>query len=106
MKIRFSLLPTIAAMTIALTVLPMTADARLLPPPADGAGTAPATVFEVTQSDGISLNQAIERVRRQSDFQRLLSADTQVRGNREVHSVKYMTKDGTVRTRQFNGRRR
>ncbi len=105
MKIRFSLLPAIALIAVVTTLLPATADARLLPPP-DDAVTAPATVYEVTQSDGISLNQAIERVRRQSDFQRLLSADTQVRGNREVHSVKYMTKDGTVRTRQFNGRRR
>ena len=99
MKIRLSLLPI-----IALTLLPFAADAKLRPPM--DAATAPGTVYEVTQGDGISLNQAIERVRRQSDFQRLLSADTQVRGNREVHFVKYMTKDGTVRTRQFNGRRR
>ena len=99
MNIRLSLLPI-----LVLTLLPHAADAKLRPPAA--AATAPPTVYEVTQSDGISLNQAIERVRRQSDFQRLLSADTEVRGNREVHLVKYMTKDGTVRTRQFNGRRR
>ena len=104
MKIRTKLLPTIVATIVVLTLLPLTVDAKLRSPVSEAA--APATVYEVTQSDGISLNQAIERVRRQSDFQRLLSADTQVRGNREVHLVKYMTKDGTVRTRQFNGRRR
>ena len=100
MNIRLSLLPI-----VALLLLPVVADARLLPSPAAEA-SGPATVYEATQGDGISLNEAIARVRRQSDFQRLVSANTDVRGNREVHSVKYMTKDGTVRTRQFNGRRR
>ena len=104
MNIRFNPLWTTVLATVVLTLLPLAADARLLPPV--DAATVPATVYEVTQSDGISLNQAIARVRRLPDFQRLLSADTQVRGNREVHLVKYMTKDGTVRTRQFNGRRR
>ncbi len=105
MNIRFSNpLPTTVLATVLLMLLPFAADARLLPP-VETAGSPPS-VYEATQGDGISLNQAIERVRRQSDFQRLLSADTQVRGNREVHYIKYMTKDGTVRTRQFNGRRR
>ena len=100
MNTRFNLLPI-----VALALLPAVADAKPLPSPA-GEATAPATVYEATQDNGISLNEAIARVRRQSDFQRLVSANTDVRGNREVHSIKYMTKDGTVRTRQFNGRRR
>lgn len=67
---------------------------------------APATVYGVTQDDGISLNEAIERVRRLPDFRRLLSASTEARGNREVHFVKYMAQDGTVRKQSFTGRRR
>lgn len=58
------------------------------------------------QDDGISLNEAIERVRRLPDFRRLLSASTEARGNREVHFVKYMAQDGTVRRQSFTGRRR
>ena len=67
---------------------------------------APATGHGVTQDDGISLNEAIERVRRLPDFRRLLSASTEARGNREVHFVKYMAQDGTVRKQSFTGRRR
>ena len=67
---------------------------------------APASVYGVTQDDGISLNEAIERVRRLPDFRRLLSASTEARGNREVHFVKYMAQDGTVRKQSFTGRRR
>ena len=54
---------------------------------------------------GKSLSQAIEQVRRQTGGQ-ILSAKTKVNGNREVHHIKVLTKDGKVRTVKVQGRRR
>jgi len=63
-------------------------------------------VFRVAQNNGgKSLSQAIEQVRRQTGGQ-ILSATTKVKGNREVHHVKVLTKDGKVRTVKVPGRRR
>ena len=59
----------------------------------------------VTQGGGKSLSQAIEQVRRQTGGQ-ILSAKTKVNGNREVHHIKVLTKDGKVRTVKVQGRRR
>ena len=58
-----------------------------------------------TQSGGKSLSEAIEQVRRQTGGQ-ILSAKTKVNGNREVHHIKVLTKDGKVRTVKVQGRRR
>ena len=54
---------------------------------------------------GKSLSEAIEQVRRQTGGQ-ILSAKTKVNGNREVHHIKVLTKDGKVRTVKVQGRRR
>ena len=58
-----------------------------------------------TQGGGKSLSEAIEQVRRQTGGQ-ILSAKTKVNGNREVHHIKVLTKDGKVRTVKVQGRRR
>jgi len=89
---------------ISTLLLPLAADARLRTA-VEVDRTAP-TPFEVAQRDGKSLNQAIESVRRRGDVERVLSADTRVEGGREVHYIKVMTKDGTVKTVRVNGRRR
>ncbi len=57
------------------------------------------------QNGGKSLSDAIEQVRRQTQG-RILSAATKVSGNREVHHIKVLTKDGKVRTVKVQGRRR
>ncbi len=57
------------------------------------------------KSDGMTLSQAIESVRRQTNG-RILSAETRVSGNREVHHIKVLTTDGKVRTVQIPGRAR
>jgi hypothetical protein len=44
-----------------------------------------------------SLNEAVERVRRQYNG-RIVSAETRVSGNREVHYIKVLTEDGKVKT--------
>jgi hypothetical protein len=66
-------------------------------------GTGPDRQFLVAQSDGPSLNEAIEQVRRQYNG-RIVSAETRIRGKREVHYIKVLTDDGKVKTVQVPGR--
>ena len=54
--------------------------------------------------DGVSLDEAIESVRRRGDVDRILSADTRREGDREVHYIRYLTKDGKVKTQKVRGR--
>ncbi len=54
---------------------------------------------------GKSLSEAVEQVRRQTNG-RILSAQTKVNGNREVHHIKVLTKDGKVKTVKVQGRKR
>jgi len=61
--------------------------------------------YRITQSGGKTLAEAIEQVRRQTNG-RILSAETKVQGNREVHHIKVLTKDGKVKTVKVQGRRR
>ena len=58
-----------------------------------------------TQSNGMSLSQAIESVRRRTGG-KVVSAETRVQGGREVHHIKVLTKDGKVKTHRVNGCRR
>lgn len=58
----------------------------------------------VTQNGGKSLSQAIDEVRRRTNG-RIVSAETRVSGNREVHYIKVLTKDGKVKTHKVQGRR-
>jgi hypothetical protein len=59
----------------------------------------------VAQNDGPSLNDAVEQVRRQYNG-RIVSAETRVSGNREVHHIKVLTEDGKVKTVRIPGRTR
>ena len=69
----------------------------------DRAGTPD---LHTTQGNGgKSLSEAINQVRRQTGGQ-ILSAETRVSGNREVHHIKVLTKDGKVKTVKVQGRRR
>lgn len=80
-----------------------------------GLATAPGTGFagdfepreiRVAQGGGgKSLSEAIDQVRRQTGG-RILSAETRVKGNREIHHIKVLTKDGKVRTVKVPGRKR
>ncbi len=55
-------------------------------------------------SGGKTLSQAVEQVRSQTGG-RILSAETKVQGNREVHHIKVLTKDGKVKTHKIQGRK-
>jgi len=59
----------------------------------------------VMQNGGKSLSEAVEQVRRQTKG-RILSAETRVNGNREVHHIKVLTQDGKVKTHKVQGRKR
>jgi uncharacterized membrane protein YkoI len=64
------------------------------------------TENRVTQNGGgKSLSEAVAQVRRQTKGQ-ILSAETRVSGNREVHHIKVLTKDGKVKTHKVQGRKR
>lgn len=54
--------------------------------------------------DGMTLEQAIESVRRRGDVERILSAETRREGDRETHYIRYLTRDGKVRTAKIRGR--
>ena len=62
--------------------------------------TAPPAVAQQAQS----LSQAVEQVRR-STGGKVLSASKSVRGDREVYSIKVITKNGSVRTVRVSGPR-
>ena len=54
--------------------------------------------------DGMTLDQAIESVRRRGDVDRILSAETRRDGKRETHHIRYLTMDGKVKTAKIRGR--
>jgi len=58
----------------------------------------------VLQSGGMTLDQAVEQVRRQYKG-RIVSAETRVKGGRETHIIKVLTDDGKVKTVRVPGRR-
>ena len=52
---------------------------------------------------GMTLDQAVEQVRRQYNG-RIVSAETKRSGNREVHHIKVLLDDGKVKTVRIQGR--
>ena len=64
-----------------------------------------AAEIHTVQSNGMTLSQAIESVRKRTNG-KVVSAETRVEGGREVHHIKVLTKDGKVKTHRVNGRRR
>jgi uncharacterized membrane protein YkoI len=60
-------------------------------------------VILVAQNNGPTLDQAVEQVRKQYNG-RIVSAETKVNGNREVHYIKVLTDDGKVKTVKVPGR--
>lgn len=62
------------------------------------------TELHVAQSDGLTLSQAVEQVRRQYKG-RIVSAETKRNGNKEVHHIKVLLEDGKVKTVRVPGRK-
>lgn len=61
--------------------------------------------IQTVQKNGMSLSDAVEQVRRQTDG-RIISAETKTKNGREVHHIKVLTKDGKVKTHKIQGRQR
>lgn len=89
-----------AAPTLLLADRPG-ADAREAHPPAAGGERR----FMLAQSSGPSLAEAVEQVRRRYNG-RIVSAETRMSGNREIHVIKVLTDDGKVKTERIPGRSR
>jgi uncharacterized membrane protein YkoI len=90
----------------ALPLLPAAADAFALDrAPAAPHEQAPVPQLGTTQSDGMTLSQAIESVRKQTGG-RVVSAETKVQGGREVHHIKVLMENGKVKTFKVNGPKR
>jgi hypothetical protein len=69
---------------------------------ADRFAAADPPRFRVAQQGCLSLSEAVERVRRKYNG-RIVSAETIMRGNREIHVIKVLTGDGKVKTEQIPG---
>ncbi len=102
----------LAKLTIcaALVLGPLSANALLLDDPAASAAGDVVEVREtgdqVSQGNGgKTLSEAIDEVRRKTGG-RILSAETKMKGNREVHHIKVLTDDGKVKTHKVQGKRR
>lgn len=101
MRSMTKMLATTLLVAMGSTAMAMQVDAIV--PAARGQLEAPAgTNLEVRQAGCMSLNQAVEQVRRQYNG-RIVSAETVVRGGRETHVIKVLTSDGTVKTVRMPG---
>ncbi|HSD70255.1 MAG TPA: PepSY domain-containing protein [Woeseiaceae bacterium] len=88
-----------------LTLVPLLASLLLCAVPAINAESAPARSDSrmLAQGGGLTLDQAVEQVRRQYNG-RIVSAETRVSGNRETHYIKVLQDDGKVITVTVPGR--
>ena len=73
--------------------------------PVEAQGDASERRIQTAQNNGMSLSEAVEQVRRQTDG-RIISAETKTSNGREVHHIKVLTQDGKVKTHKIQGRRR
>ena len=92
------------AMRLILTTMLLVA-AMIAAPGAHAGEPSQSSAITIAQSGGKSLNEAVQQVRRQCNG-RIVDAKTRVQGNREVHHIKCLTKDGKVRTFTVNGKQR
>jgi hypothetical protein len=90
-------------------VVPLLASLILCVAPAISAESAPerydghVLARMLAQGGGMTLDQAVEQVRRQYNG-RIVSAETRVSGNREIHYIKVLLEDGKVKTVTVPGR--
>ena len=99
--------PRITLLIVALALTMFTTPAQAL---MQSGADVDAIVLEpeappmvIAQNGCMSLSQAVESVRRRGDVQQVVSAETQVRGGREVHVIKVLTRDGRVTTHRIPG---
>ena len=108
-NLRVRILP-ILLLSFSLALMPTDARANDLQQSLSGFGVefdggTDTGLRAAQKGGGKTLSEAVEQVRRQTNG-RILSAQTKVSGNREVHHIKVLTKDGKVRTVKVPGRSR
>jgi hypothetical protein len=94
--------------TTLLTLTCVAGAAQLHPGMASDAGAAAVSAapgLSVNQGGCKTLSQAVEQVRRQYNG-RIVSAETELSGNQEMHVIKVLTADGKVKTVRIPGCRR
>ncbi len=93
-------------LTILLLSIALTASGQSLAIQVEAGTTEKTTpqALSVMQSNGDSLSQAVEQVQRQYNG-KIVSAETQVSGNRETHVIRVLTADGKVKTVRVAGKR-
>ena len=94
-------------LTILLISIVLTASGQSIAAQREASATDRSVppALSVMQSNGLTLSQAVEQVRRQYNG-RIVSAETRCNGNRETHEIKVLTKDGKVKTHKVQGRKR
>lgn len=97
---------TLLTLIIATLLVALSAPVLALSGIADNAtgmaSSTPADNAVLRQYGCPSLNQAVERVRRQYNG-RIVSAETLVRSGLQTHVIKVLTRDGTVKTVRVRG---
>ena len=96
------LLTLITATLLVAQSAPALALSRTTDAVAGVASWGPVTDTAPRQSGCPSLNQAVERVRRQYNG-RIVSAETQVPRGVQTHVIKVLTSDGKVKTVRIRG---
>ena len=102
--------PVNLLISAALALVSLGANALMLQDSTGELGGQAVEILETTDqvsqgNGGKSLSEAVEQVRRQTGG-RILSAETRMQGNREVHHIKVLMKDGKVKTHKVQGRKR
>ncbi len=95
---------TLTTFLLILVALTASAEGLAAQKKSDGAEASMPPAISVMQSNGVTLSQAVEQVRRQYNG-RIVSAETQRNGDRETHVIKVLTEDGKVKTVRVPGKR-
>ena|GEM_PF-1328893 len=104
MRIALTLLLLVAAATLPLRASAFDLEENLKEQHVQYAGQPPLVIV---QGNCMSLSQATASIRsRLKPGDRIVSAETRVKGDREVHHIKVLTKGGKVQTHRVNGCRR
>ena len=100
MTLRPLLLTACAVLALQTSVAAAeTGSAVVFGPAAADLDRVPAWDLSVAQGRcAASLSEAVERVRRQHNPQRVIDAQTRRNGNRESYQIKILTRDNKVRT--------
>jgi uncharacterized membrane protein YkoI len=97
-----SLSQTVLIACLAAALSPVPADAALRGVPAEPLAVPPFADARPMADRGISLDEAVNKVRRRYGDVTILKARTKKRNGGRVHRIKFLTDSGRVRTVQVD----